>query len=187
MNMSSIWHRAAGTVLLTIGLPASVAAQDLRVMAREHAVRNPGTIMELPAPPGDYLPKTFEELSREAAVVVQGKLVFLRSYLLAPSEDRVLSDYRLVSPKVLAGAFNYVQSPTPGPGAPVTIVVFGGEIQLEGVHVRATDYNRAPIVEGQDYLLFLRQSRLKGPGLYEVYYAGIFEVAGPPQATLEDR
>ena len=133
--------------------------------------------MEQPAPPGDYAPKTFEELSKECDVVVQGKLVVIKSYL-APSEDRVLTDYRLVAPKVLAGTFNVVASPTPGPGVPLTVTVYGGEVQLEGVHVRSTDNNRDPILEGRDYLLFLRQSRQKGPGLYEIYYAGIFEAAG---------
>jgi hypothetical protein len=177
-NRSRMYHFAAGTVLVGMGLSAAASGQNLRVMAREHAVRNPGKIMELPAPPGDYLPKTFEELSRESDVVVQGTLVFVRSYLLNPSEDRVLSDYRLASPRVLAGAFDSVLSPTPGPGAPVRIVVYGGEIQLEGVRVRATDYNSAPIVQGQEYLLFLRHSRLKDPGLYEIYYGGIFEVSG---------
>ena len=34
------------------------------------------------------------------------------------------------------------------------------------------------LVEGQDYLRFLRTSSLQGPGLYEIYYAGVFEVAG---------
>ena len=66
----------------------------------------------------------------------------------------------------------------PWPGAPVTITVYGGEVQLDGENVRATDHNRAPIVKGQDYLLFLRTSSLQGPGLYEIYYAGVFEVAG---------
>jgi hypothetical protein len=102
----------------------------------------------------------------------------VRSYLLSPSEDRVLTDYRLASPKVLAGAFQSVQSPTPAAGPPVTITVYGGEVQLDGVKVRATDHNRARIAEGQDYVLFLRPSRLKAPGLYEIYYGGIFEVAG---------
>ena len=35
-----------------------------------------------------------------------------------------------------------------------------------------------PIVEGHEYLLFLRPSRLKGAGRYEIYYGGVFEVAG---------
>jgi hypothetical protein len=175
-TLSSFWSYAAAAVL-TLGVPTLVTAQNLRALAREHALINPGTVMTLTAAPGDYLPKTFEELSTESDVVVQGKLVLIKSYL-GGLEDRVLSDYRLVAPVVVAEAFSNDPSQTPKLGAPLTITVWGGNVEIDGVQLSATDNNREPIVPGQDYLLFLRRSRQQGPSLYEIYYGGVFEISG---------
>src|SRR5687767_10353831 len=84
------------------GFSETAAAQNLRELAREQAIRNPGVPLVQPAPPGDYRPKAIEELAREAVVVLQAKLTRINSYL-SSSEDRVLTDYSMLGPNVIAG------------------------------------------------------------------------------------
>ncbi len=43
--------------------------------------------------------------------------------------------------------------------------------------MRSIDTNRGPIEEGAEYVILLRLSRLPGPGRYEIFYGGIFEVS----------
>jgi hypothetical protein len=150
-------------------------AQDLRDLARDQARRNPGVPLEQPAPPGDYRPKTIEELTKEADLVVLAKLSRLRSYLSA-SADRVLTDYSIVESRVIAGQLPVLTTQKPGTELPLTLTVFGGEINVDGVVVRGTDNNRDAISDSGQYVLFLRKSRQPGAGRYEIYYGGIFEV-----------
>jgi hypothetical protein len=56
------------------------------------------------------------------------------------------------------------------------LIVYGGEIVLEGVRVQGIDNNREAIKNGTQYLLFLKEGRGGRSGHYEIYYGGIFEV-----------
>jgi len=128
--------------LLSIALaaisPQSASAQNLREIAHEHARRGDGTPVEHVSSPGDYLPKTIDELTREADVVVRGRLVRGRSYF-GPSEDRILTDYSIVEPRVIAGSMPMRSVSTPGVATPeLTLTVFGGEVTVEGVLIRGT-------------------------------------------------
>jgi hypothetical protein len=164
-------------ILVSIsGFSGIASGQNLRELAREQAIRNPGVPLEQPAPPRDYRPKAIEELAREADIVLQGKVTRIKSYL-APSEDRVLTDYSIVGPSVIAGRLPLMSTGVPGKIAPVILTVYGGEVIVEGVSIRGTDHSREAIKDGGQYLLFLRRSRLPEPGHYEIYHGGVFEIS----------
>ena len=156
---------------------SSAVAQDLRELARAQAIRNPGAPIQVPSPPGHYEPKTLEQLTNEAVVVVQATLSRFDSYL-GSAGDRVLTDYLITAPTVISGRLSDSIQRVPGPGAAPILTVYGGEIVLEGVTVRCTDVNRGAIKDGGQYLLFLMLSRRPGPGRYEIYHGGIFEISG---------
>jgi hypothetical protein len=140
-----------------------------------------------PASPAHFEPKTIEALTREAEVVVQATLVLARSYV-SPQADRVLTDYAIVTPTILAGR-SPVSTPSRAGTAPALILtVYGGEVVLEGVTVRGFDTSREPITNGGQYLLFLMPSRSGQAGQYEIYYGGIFEIgAGNARALIRER
>jgi hypothetical protein len=158
------------------GLSGIAAAQNLRELAREQAIRNPGVPLVRPAPPGDYWPKAVEELAREADIVLQAKLTRINSYL-SSTEDRVLTDYSILGPDVIAGRLRLPPMQIPGKTVPLIVSVYGGEVVVEGVPIRVTDQNFEAIKDGRQYLLFLKQSRRAEPGRYEIYYGGIFEIS----------
>ena len=162
---------------LVIGLDglAAGAPQKLRELAREQAMRDPTVVLHLPAAPGDYWPKAIEVVAREADVVLLAKLSRIDSYLNS-NEDRILTDYGIREPNVIAGRLLPHTTQVAGPGAPPILTVFGGDTVVEGVRIRATDNNRADIKEGGEYLLFLRHARGGGAGRYEIYYGGVFEI-----------
>ena len=167
--------------LLTVGLlllpPSTAGAQNLREIARHQAAKDPSVPLEIPAPPGHYEVKTMEEMGREARIVLEGRLSHPTSYL-GRSEDRVLTDYTVVEARVILGQLSTPQSERPGPGKPIVLTVWGGQIDLEGVTVRGTDSDLNRITVGGRYLLFLRDSRANKPGHYEPYNGGIFEISG---------
>lgn len=158
-------------------------AQNLRDLARAHAAEKPGVALQLTGPPGDYSPKDVESLARESDVVLRGRLARIKTYL-GPNEDRILTDYRIHVEQLIAGSLPLITSKVPGTTPPLTLTVYGGELTVEGVLVRATDPNRAEIVNGRSYLLFLTPSRRGEPGSYEIYYGGIFEVSDDKVAPL---
>lgn len=59
---------------------------------------------------------------------------------------------------------------------PLILTVYGGEVIVDSVLIRGTDNDRAAIKDGEQYLLFLRQSRRPGAGRYEIYHGGVFEI-----------
>ena len=171
-------------VLVTCDGPA---AQDLRELARAHAKRHPGEPMLQTASPAHYEPKTIEELTRAAEVVVQARLVQARSYV-TPDADRVLTDYSIVTPKVLAGRSPVLTPSKAGTATALILTTYGGEVVLEDVTVRGLDTNREPITSGAQYLLFLMPSRGGQAGQYEIYYGGIFAIAGcSARALIRER
>jgi hypothetical protein len=171
-------------VLVTCDGPA---AQDLRELARGHAKRHPGEPMLQTASPAHYQPKTIEELTRAAEVVVQATLVQARSYV-TPDADRVLTDYLIVTPKVLAGRSPVLTPSKAGTAPALILTTYGGEVVLEDVTVRGLGTNREPITSGAQYLLFLMPSRGGQAGQYEICYGGIFAiVGGSARALIRER
>ena len=179
--------KAFALLLIVLITCDGAVAQNLREVAREQSKRNPGEPLLQPASPAHYEPKTIAELTREAEVVVQATLVQARSYV-TPDADRVLTDYSIVTPTVLAGRALTVTPSAPGIAPAAVLTVYGGEVVLEGVTVRGHDTNREPITNGGQYLLFLMPSRSGQTGQYEIYYGGIFEIAGGnARALIRDR
>ncbi len=160
-----------------LGVANPALGQNLRELARAQAIRDPGTPVQVPSPPGHYEAKTLEQLANEAVAVAQATLSRISSYL-DPAGDRVLTDYLITAPTVITGRLPDSVQRVPGPGTSSILTVYGGEVVLDGVTVRCVDTNRAAINDGGQYLLFLRPSRRPGPGRYEIYYGGIFEVSG---------
>ena len=161
-----------GTVF---GIPSTARGQSLRELARIQAAHNPGVPLQHITGPEDYPPKSVEEVASEAMAVVRARLSVVKSYL-SNTEDRVLTDYLITEPTVITGRLPVLTERIPKAAAPLILTVLGGEVTVEGVLIRSTDPNRAPIKDGAQYFVFLRQSRQPDPGRYEVYYGGIFEV-----------
>ena len=142
--------KAFGPLLIVLVTCDGAAAQNLRELAREQAKRNPGEPLLQPASPAHYEPKTIEELTREASVVVQTTLVQTRSYL-GSQADRVLTDYSMVTPKFLVGRAPVLTPSRPGMVPALILTTFGGEVVLDGVTVRGTrhepraDHERSPV------------------------------------------
>jgi hypothetical protein len=170
---------AAGLIAVVsalTSLPGTAQAQDLRALARAHAAKNAEAPLVLTGPPGDYQPKNVHDLARESDVVLRGTLTPIATYL-GPNEDRILTDYRIDVEQLLAGKMPPMTSEKPSNIPPRVLTVYGGELRLEGVWLRASDPNREEIVAGKSYLLFLMPSRRDDPGYYEIYHGGIFEVS----------
>jgi hypothetical protein len=174
--MSSKTYVIVLVVGVILGAPRLAAAQYLLELARAQAVRHPGQPVELPSPPGDYEPRTVEQLTKGAAAVVLAKLTRVRSYV-GGSGDRVLTDYAVTTPTVIAGRLAPSIQPVPSQVAEPILTVYGGEVILEGVVVRCTDINRAPIQDNASYLIFLSPARRGGPSQYEIHYGGIFDIS----------
>lgn len=171
------FHAVLQLILLAVffNVPTAAFSQNLRDQARQQAVQNPGVPIYQPAPPDGHYPKLVEELAREADLVVHATLSHPHSYL-SPGEDRILTDYAIQKPNVIAGRLPQVSARVPGQRVPLILTVWGGVVTLEGVPVRGKDQNRESIRDGGEYLLFLRQSRQPEPGRYEIYYGGAFEI-----------
>ena len=179
--------KAFALLLVVLVMCEVAAAQNLRELAHEHAKRHPGEPLLQVASPADYKPKTIEALTREAEVIVQATLVQARSYV-SPDADRVLTDYSIVTPTVLADRSPALTLSRAGTAPALILTTYGGEVVLEGVTVRGFDTSREPIANGAQYLLFLRPSRSGQAGQYEIYYGGIFEIAGGnARALIRDR
>jgi hypothetical protein len=168
----------AFVIAASVGVAHPVAGQELLELARAHARQYPGLPVQIPSGPGHYESKTVDELTREAVAVVQARVSRIRSYVGGSRGDRVLTDYLITEPGVIAGRLAAAVQPVPGPGTTPILTVYGGEVVLDGVTVRCTETNREAIKDGGQYLIFLRPARGTGagPGRYEIYHGGIFEV-----------
>jgi hypothetical protein len=166
---------------------ATIAAQlNLREMARERALRDPASwIGAPPSPPGHYEPKTLEDLTRDADVVVRARLRRPHAYLAGENESRLLTDYAIEETMVLAGALETYVTRTPGAATPpLLLTVWGGDLTIDGIRIHGPDSNFVTPQDGALHLLFLRVSRAKQPGKYEVSNAGIFALSGDEMKPL---
>jgi hypothetical protein len=164
-------------MLATCTVVASLEAggQKLRELAKAHSQKYPGTPLLQVGPPGDYLSKTIEELTREAEVVIHARLVRLKSYVGADGE-RVLSEFAIRDNLLLAARTADAAAAVQGASQTLIVTLFGGELMIEGVEVRSSSANLAAIADGGEYLLFLKKARSPGPGRYEPYYGAVFSI-----------
>jgi hypothetical protein len=163
----------AGTCTVVASLEAG--GQHLREMAKIHARKYPGMPLLQVGPVGDYLPKTIEELTREAEIVIHARLARLKSYVGADGE-RVLSDFAIRDQLLLAARTADAAAAAQGASQPLIVTVYGGEVMVEGVEVQSSSANSAAITDGGEYLLFLMKARLPGTGRYEPYYGAVFSI-----------
>jgi hypothetical protein len=177
--------------LFIVGMVLSVSrpaiGQELLELARAQAMRYPGLPVQIPSPPGHYERKTVDQLTNEAVAVVQAKLSRIRSYVGGSRGDRVLTDYLIIEPAVIAGQLPALVQRVPSSGTSPILTVYGGEVVIEGVTVRCTDTDRAAIEDGAQHLIFLRPARTpgtSGTGRYEIHYGGIFEVSADEVKAL---
>jgi hypothetical protein len=151
-------------------------AQNLREWARTQAAENPGVPLHVTGSPGDYSLKTVEALANESNAVLRGRLTLIKSYLSA-DEERILTDYRIDIEELIAGDLPPITAKAPGNAPSPTVTAPGGDLEVEGILVRATDPNREPILSGGSYLLFLIPARGGRPNSFEIYHGGIFSVS----------
>lgn len=138
-----------------------------------------------PAPPGHFGPKSIEELTREADVVVRARLRRSRTYVAGPNESLLYTDYLIEEPVLLAGALESYVTRTPGTATPPLLLTrFGGDLTIDGIRIHGGDSNFLTPQDGALHLLFLRVSRAKQPGKYEVSNGGIFELSGETMKPL---
>lgn len=170
-----VFHFLAFVAIFIFDGSRFAAAQNLREEAREHYRLHP----DVPFQPGllsEYWPKTLEELTREAHVVLLARLSRIGSYLTANEKD-ILTDYSIQEAHVIAGRMPVLLTQAPGQVAPMILTVYGGEVTVDGLLIRLKDHNRwEAIQDGRQYLLFLRQSRPPEAGRYEISHGGVFEV-----------
>jgi hypothetical protein len=171
LTLGALFLAAASTVVASL----EAGAQPLNELAKAHSRKYPGTPLLQVGPPGDYLSKTIEELTREAEVVIHARLVRLKSYVGADGE-RVLSDYAIRDNVMLAARTADAAAVVQGASQTLIVTLFGGELMIEGVEVRSSDANLAAIADGGEYLLFLMKARRAGPGRYEPYYGAVFSI-----------
>jgi hypothetical protein len=164
-----------------LGAHSAVGAQlNLRELARERALREPGSwIGAPPSSPGHFDPRTIEDLTRDSDVVVRATLRRPYTYLAGENESLLFTDYAIEDATVLAGALESYATRTPGDSTPpLLLTVWGGDLTIDGIRIHGPDSNFLTPQDGGVHLLFLRVSRAKQPGKYEVWHAGIFELSG---------
>jgi hypothetical protein len=152
---------------------AEPAQEDLRARVKAHAQKFPGEplsmvrVDETPA-------KTVAELTREAEVVFHARLFKLKTYVWKNGET-ILTDYAIREQQLLAARSDRAIIRATDASKPLILTVWGGEVTVDGVKVRATDIDSEPVVNGEEYVLFLMLSRAYADQ-YEPYNSGIFAV-----------
>jgi hypothetical protein len=141
-----------------------------------------GKPLTIPALP-ETVPLSIDELSARSDLVVQGKLVRLRSYV---SEDgtKIFTDYHLV-PRQMLVVRTKVTTPTPGQTPPIVLAVLGGEVMINGTRVTMSNSKMLPLKDQADFLIFARGTNGDGTR-FELTggSAGIFEVEASSVKSL---
>jgi hypothetical protein len=86
----------------------------------------------------------------------------------------VLTDYNILPDQIVAGQLPLVQN-KPGQSDSPKLIVYGGDITLDGVTVSVEDHNLALPRSGERFLLFLKPFGDKA-GMYELVRGAAFEV-----------
>jgi hypothetical protein len=105
-------------------------------------------------------------------------------YLGGENESLLFTDYAIEEATVLAGALETSMTRTPGAATPPLLTVWGGDLTIDGIRLHGPDTNFVRPQDGSLHLLFLRVSRARQAGKYEVWDAGIFELSGERMKPL---
>jgi hypothetical protein len=160
-------------VMIVCSFPFAVFAQQDTIPERVAASRGKPVIILLAR---DLEPVPLADLASGADLIAYGKLVRQRSYL-TDAETDVYTDYILKADRVILerGGSSTVKSQRPIP--PMIVTVYGGELVVDGTHVRFEDKSLIKWNEGANLLMFLK--RVKGEtNRFEPYggSAGLFQV-----------
>jgi hypothetical protein len=131
----------------------------------------------------DVEPATLERLTTGSTVVLDANVTGGNSYL-SPDEQHVYTDYQIVPIRVLAGRLPSGPN-VPGPSAPLILIMYGGNLVVEGVKVRVFNHTITQPHSGRRYLLFLMPFRQTGK--FQLYGAGAFEVDGQQLKSILTR
>ena len=102
-----------------------------------------------------FAPTPFEEMARQADIVVLGTARRMRAYLSA-DERSIYTEYEVTPLEILAAGrvIGTVRQPEPG-RSPLLVTQFGGQMQLNGVSVSVIDSKLPPFASGAKLVLFL--------------------------------
>lgn len=167
--------RFAAVIGLGLILNSSIlSAQTISERVRE-ASRKPGTPVVIGIL-GEPMPLSVQELTKGSDLIVEARISRLKSRINL-ADTAVLTDFGLVPLRVLSGTLPDA-SVRPGVATPLVMTSYGGEVARDGVTVRAENHDLEPFRDGGIYLLFLTRSNDKTPGVYTLFNAAAFEIAG---------
>jgi hypothetical protein len=123
---------------------------------------------------GEPVSLSVDELVKRVDLIVEASLTRINSHRDA-TDHTVVTDYSIHPLRVFAGTVPGLPT-TPGATSPFILTTNGGEIVVDGITVRANDYNLRTLTDGGHYLLFLK--RWKEPGVFTVFNVAAFELTG---------
>lgn len=120
----------------------------------------------------DIRPIPLEILSKQATLVLVGRLHSPRSYLTR-DETAILTDYAIQPEQVIAGSLPVART-LPGQSATPFLSLDGGELTIEGTRVAMLDRRMERPTAGRRFLMFLEP--FADPAKYKAVYGAIFEI-----------
>jgi len=161
------------TVAVVFGLSSTFSAAQVPTIAERVQASGGKPLRILVVQHGS--PVSIADLTAASDLVVEGKLVRLRSYTSKDAIE-VLTDYQIVPSQVFRAQGKDVAT-TPGQRPPLVLTMVGGEISVNGTPVEVVNPTQRPIKNGGHYLLFAKRS-VDGENRYSATEgsAGIFEV-----------
>jgi len=126
-------------------------------------------------------PVPLDELTKLSRLVLIGTLTKGRSYL-TPSQEHMETRYQIAPEQVLVGQI-VTSAKTPGSLPTITLLVYSGQMVMEGVTVTYVDRNYETPLNDRRYLMFLGPYRDE-PGVYQIVRGGIFELSAAGTRSL---
>jgi hypothetical protein len=176
MNSSTDIKRPLIAVAILALSTNAFGQRSLRELARETSLREPNAVLNLAPSPEHFEAKSVEDLTTHSIIVVTGRLARLGSYL-SSKENYVLTDYAITDVTVLRGQLPVRGTSVPGQVDPLIVSVWGGEVVLDGVRIRAVNESFDSLRERTQYLLFLKPPPSPEIRGYDIYNAAIFEIS----------
>jgi hypothetical protein len=168
-------QRLIAVVVVAVLFMSVPSAQSRKLTERARQARTkPGTPPVVVGVFGDIAPWTLEQLTEHSDVVIDATLTQSESYIDS-TDEAVFTDFTIVSHRVLKGT---VPERGRTPGAPVSprLTMYGGEVMIDGVAVRAVSHNQRALRSGR-YLLFLKPFGSE-PARYQLVNGAAFELRG---------